>query len=56
MIKNIVFDLGRVLVEFNPLEYLKPFGFDDNTNNVLSNIKVGVKKWKKNIKFLLISI
>mgnify|MGYP002626700244 CR=1 FL=1 len=29
MIKNIVFDLGRVLVEFDPLTYIKSFGFDD---------------------------
>lgn len=28
MIKNIVFDLGNVLIEFNPLKYLEKFEFD----------------------------
>lgn len=28
MIKNIVFDIGNVLLEFNPLEYVKGFGFE----------------------------
>ena len=27
MIKNIVFDLGNVLVEFNPQKYMKKLGF-----------------------------
>lgn len=45
MIKNIVFDLGRVLIEFSPIEYLKPFGFDDNTNNILSEIIFKSKDW-----------
>ena len=32
MIKNIVFDLGRVLVEFDPLTYIRGFGFPEETN------------------------
>ena len=31
MIKNIVFDLGNVLIEFNPLKYLEKFEFDEKT-------------------------
>ena len=31
MIKNIVFDLGRVLVEFDPLTYIRGFGFPEET-------------------------
>lgn len=45
MIKNIVFDLGKVLVEFNPLGYLKQFGFNDNINNILSDIIFKSKDW-----------
>lgn len=45
MIKNIVFDLGRVLVEFNPLQYLRRFGFDENTNNILNDIIFKSKEW-----------
>ena len=29
MIKNIVFDLGGVLVDFKPQNYLKYIGFDE---------------------------
>jgi putative hydrolase of the HAD superfamily len=32
MIKNIVFDLGRVMVEFDPLTYIRGFGFPEETN------------------------
>lgn len=28
MIKNIVFDIGNVLLEFNPVEYLRSFGLE----------------------------
>lgn len=31
MIRNIVFDLGRVLVGFDPEGYLRSFGFDEET-------------------------
>lgn len=27
MIKNVIFDLGNVLVDFTPLEYLKSLGY-----------------------------
>ncbi|ERK30867.1 HAD family hydrolase [Clostridium intestinale] len=30
MIKNIVFDLGNVLLDFNPLDYLKAKGIEDS--------------------------
>ena len=35
MIKNIVFDLGRVLVDFVPDDYLRSFGFDEATVRAL---------------------
>lgn len=30
MIKNIIFDLGNVLLDFNPLDYLKAKGIEDS--------------------------
>lgn len=45
MIKNIVFDLGQVLVNFNPMEYLKPFGFKDETNQMLVEKIFKSKEW-----------
>ena len=33
MIKNLVFDLGNVLVEFKPKDYMKRFGFPEDTIN-----------------------
>ena len=44
MIKNIVFDLGNVLVEFNPHEYLASFGFDSETEKELFDIIYG-ERW-----------
>ncbi|MBR3552427.1 MAG: HAD family phosphatase [Clostridia bacterium] len=35
MIKNIVFDIGRVLVEFEPHDYLCSFGFSEDTVQAL---------------------
>lgn len=31
MIKNVIFDLGNVLIDFKPLEYIKSLGYDDQT-------------------------
>jgi putative hydrolase of the HAD superfamily len=44
MIKNIVFDLGRVLVEFDPLTYIKGFGFNDAVSERLFAAVFG-KDW-----------
>ena len=41
MIKNIVFDLGRVLVEFDPLAYIKTFGFSEEVNERLYSAVFG---------------
>lgn len=36
MIKNIVFDLGNVLMEYNPQKYLGKFKFDEkNKKNII---------------------
>ena len=41
MIKNIVFDLGRVMVEFDPASYIRTFGFSEETNEALFEIVFG---------------
>ena len=41
MIKSIVFDLGRVLVEFDPPAYIRRFGFSEETNEALLNAVFG---------------
>ena len=38
MIKNIVFDLGNVLVEFKPIDYLLRIGFKPKEAEILSKI------------------
>ena len=45
MIKNIVFDLGRVLVNFESREYLKEFGYDDKTVEKLNEIIFKCQEW-----------
>lgn len=44
-IHNIVFDLGRVLVDFYPFEYLKKMGFSDELAERLLEIIFG-EAWK----------
>ena len=29
-IKNVIFDLGNVLIDFHPLEYIKSLGYDND--------------------------
>lgn len=41
MIRNIVFDLGRVLVEFDPEAYIGTFGFPEETARALYPIIFG---------------
>lgn len=45
MIKNIVFDLGNVLMEFNPLEYLEKFKFDEKIKKSLYKIIFKSNDW-----------
>lgn len=40
-IRNIVFDLGRVLVEFDPLSYIRTFGYNEETTNALYSVVFG---------------
>ncbi|MBQ6065992.1 MAG: HAD family phosphatase [Clostridia bacterium] len=41
MIKNVVFDLGRVMVEFDPVTYLRGFGYPEELVQRLHEIVFG---------------
>lgn len=45
MIKNIVFDLGNVLIDYNPLKYLDKFEFDEKTKKSLYKIIFKSNDW-----------
>lgn len=45
MTKNLVFDLGNVLVEFKPKDYMKRLGFSDETIEALFQIIFKDKRW-----------
>ncbi len=45
MIKNIVFDIGNVLVEFKPQVFIKKFNYDDETKGKVMKAIFGSKHW-----------
>ena len=45
MIKNIVFDLGRVLVDYNPISYMEQLGLSSEIIDKLSNIIFHSQEW-----------
>ena len=45
MIRNIVFDLGRVLVGFDPLSYLRSFCYDEKTVQALMRNVYDSEDW-----------
>ena len=47
MVKNIVFDLAGVLIDFNPRKYLKHIGFDDKKIELFNTIIFNSEEWKK---------
>ena len=47
MIKNIVFDIGGVLVDFIPTRYLKHIGLNDNESELFSNIVFFGQEWSE---------
>jgi putative hydrolase of the HAD superfamily len=46
MIKNIIFDLGNVLISFVPSEYLKKKNYPQNIRNTILNDIFHGKEWK----------
>ena len=47
MIKNLVFDLGNVLVEFKPADYLKRIGLEEKDIDSLVKIIFKDKRWNE---------
>ena len=47
MIKNIVFDLGGVLIDFRPEKYLEHIGFNEKEIKKFRKIVFGGKEWMK---------
>ena len=45
MIKNIVFDVGNVLVSFNPLQYLESFKLDEDVKDDIMEAIFKSKEW-----------
>lgn len=45
MVKNVIFDLGNVLLDFDPLSYLENLGFDDILKNKLNKIIFKSNDW-----------
>jgi epoxide hydrolase-like predicted phosphatase len=47
MIKNVIFDLGNVLISFVPSEYLKKKNYPSNIRNTIINDIFRSEEWKK---------
>ena len=47
MYKNIVFDLGGVVVDFNPREFLLDRFYSENIESTVYNITFGSEEWSK---------
>jgi glucose-1-phosphatase len=47
MIKNVIFDLGNVLISFIPSEYLKKKNYPSNIRNTIINDIFHSDEWKK---------
>jgi putative hydrolase of the HAD superfamily len=45
MIKNIIFDLGNVLISFKPAEYFEKHKYPDNIKNIILSDIFGSKEW-----------
>ena len=48
MIKNIVFDVGKVLVSFEPEQYLKDLGYDEITRKIVMSSIFKSPLWDEN--------
>ncbi len=47
MIKNVIFDIGRVLINFQPYEYVMNFNYDEDTKNKVYSIVFEDKRWSE---------
>ena len=46
VLKNIIFDLGGVLLDFNPLEYIEYLGFSKEEGKLLQSFIWSSTEWK----------
>ena len=46
MIKNIIFDIGNVLISFKPAEFLDKMGYPENTKNIILRHIFKSKEWQ----------
>lgn len=46
MIRNIIFDIGGVLLEYNPKTYLDKLNIEDSKRKELNDIIFHNQKWK----------
>ncbi len=53
MIKNIVFDVGKVLVTFQPYEYLEKLGYDEKTKRAVEKAVFEDALWNENDRGIL---
>ncbi len=44
-IKNVIFDLGNVLIDFHPLDYIKSLGYDDLKAREIMNSTINDSIW-----------
>ena len=56
MIKNVIFDLGNVLIDFKPIKYIKSLGYDDEKALEIFNkkLKMFIQRLRKQAKNLII--
>lgn len=47
MIRNIIFDLGNVLISFSPSDYLKKRGYPEHIRNIILNDIFHSEEWRK---------
>ena len=45
MIKNVIFDIGNVLVSFDPYKYVLKYGYDEETSQEIFKIVFLDKRW-----------
>lgn len=53
MIRNIVFDVGRVLVTFDPASYLEKIGYDENTRKQVMDAVFAHPLWLESDRGIL---
>ena len=53
MIKNIVFDVGKVLVSFEPEQMLEKLGYDENVRKNVMKAVFSNPLWRENDRGVL---